>query len=77
MICNTFALIYQGYWRPYLQWEQNSLQLLNETFILLASYFNLLYTDYLPDRGVRYLLGWVNISLIGIMIGVNLLYLVV
>jgi hypothetical protein len=50
--------------KPYRHPKQNTVELLNETFIWLTSYFNFIWPSYSSDPLVHYISGWVYIYLV-------------
>ena len=50
---------------------------MNDIFILINSYFLLIYTDFVPDRNTRYFMGWFNIAGLVLMVLLNLAVLII
>ena len=46
--------------------------MINETLVLLNSYFLFLFSDFVVNPEDRYLMGWVNIVLLGLMVATNI-----
>ena len=74
---NCLAIIYQGAYRPYLLPQHNHKELMNEAFIMLCTYFLFFYSEFVPDRNSRYLMGYVNIGCLGLMVLFNLTVIVI
>ena len=64
-------IIFKGWFRPFQDRWDNTMEIVNETLVLANCYFMVLYSEFVPDVHVRYKLGWINIALIGIMILIN------
>ena len=71
LFLTTLMLIYQGWVKPFEFKKRNFQELINEVLILLNAYFLIMYSDFVPDPEVRYLMGWVNIGMLIIMMGFN------
>ena len=69
-------MIYTGYMRPYETRLANNLELVNETFIILCSYFLIIFSAFLSDAEVRYKSGWVLIGLVAILLALNMAVIV-
>jgi len=65
--------MFTGYCRPFIIPIQNDLELINETLILLNSYFMMIFSDFVLDLHARYVMGWANLTIIGLLILVNLI----
>ena len=66
-------MMYFGFVFPYMRRTQNILELVTEIVILFSTYFMMIYSDFVPDLEARYLMGWINISMIIAVILVALL----
>ena len=66
-------IIFKGWFRPFQDRWDNTMEIVNETLVLANCYFMVLYSEFVPDVYVRYKLGWINIALIGIMILINVI----
>ena len=69
---NTTAILYQGWYNPYILKEFNTKELINETFIQLNTYFLIVYSDFVGDAETRYTMGWVNVFGLALMVLFNL-----
>ena len=65
-------MIYTGYMRPYKLRLANNMELINDTFIILCSYFLIIFSALVSDAETRYKSGWPLIVLICFVIGLNL-----
>ena len=65
-------MAYTGFAKPFNLPIQNNLEIVNETLILLNSYFMLLYSDFVIDVKARYTMGWSNIGVIVALVCSNL-----
>ena len=70
-------MIYTGYMRPFELRLANTLELVNDTFIILCSYFLIIFSAMVNDAEARYISGWPLISIIAILIGLNLTVIMV
>jgi len=73
---NTFALIYQGWYRPYHFPAYNRKELANESFIQLNTYYLIIYSQLVGDAETRYIMGWANIATLGVMVLFNAILIV-
>ena len=69
-------MMYVGFVEPFISREVNRLETFNEFMLILISYTYLLYTDYISDIEMRYLIGWITISGSTIVIIVNVIQMV-
>ena len=69
-------MIYTGDVKPFKQRHHNTLAIMNEFLILLNTYFMIIYSDFVPDAQIKYLMGWVNLSVIICMVVVNVIELI-
>ena len=65
-------MIYSGYMRPFVLPLANKVELVNDTFIILCSYFLIIFSGLVVDAQTRYLSGWPCIGLIAILITFNI-----
>ena len=65
------TMIYVGWERPFTSRRDNNLELMNETLILINSYFMFVYSDFVADSNARYDFGWLNIGLVIIIVVAN------
>ena len=77
LLLNSFIIIYQGWIRPYKLPILNFKQLMNEVFTMFCSYYMIVYTDFVPDRDTRHIMGWFNIGTCFMMILANFLIIIV
>ena len=73
LVSTFFYMMYIGFVEPFTSKEVNRLETFNEFMLILISYTYLLYTDYISDIEMRYLIGWITISGSTIVIFVNVL----
>ena len=64
-------MMYIGFVEPFTSNDVNRLETFNEFMLINISYTYLLYTDYISDIEMRYLIGWITISGSTIVIFVN------
>ena len=69
----SLTMIFQGIVRPYEMTTQNRMEMFDEIMIMLNCYFLFMFTEYMPDRELRYTLGWVNIGFLATLLLVNML----
>ena len=65
-------MIYTGYMRPFELRLANNIELINDTFILIASYFLIIFSAMVADAETRYISGWPLIGLLALLVGLNL-----
>ena len=75
-IC-SLEIIFIGSIRPFLLPFVNNLELVNEVCVLGNTYFLIIYSDFVPEPEIRYGIGWVNISLLVLMILINLSVIII
>ena len=68
----SLVMIYTGYFRPYVLTVANNLELINDTFIILCSYFLVVFSGLVSDKQTQYICGWPLIGLLAILISLNL-----
>ena len=68
-------MIFTGHVKPFKQKHHNVLAIINESLILINTYFMIIYSDFILDVYVKYSMGWVNLSIIICMVVVNLIEL--
>ena len=66
-----FLLIYIGSYKPLGSFQKNRIELFNEFMICTVTFFILNFTDWVGDRSVRIIYGWVMNALIFVIIAVN------
>ena len=57
--------------RPLILPLANKVELVNDTFIILCSYFLIIFSGLVADAETRYTSGWPLIGLIALLIGFN------
>jgi len=57
---------------PYKTLLNNVVELLNECFVILTVYIMHGFSFFIPDRSVRYDIGWVYIGVVGIVFLLNM-----
>ena len=65
-------MIYTGYMRPFELRLANNMELINDTFIVLVSYFLVIFSNLVADPETRYITGWPCVVLICLIIALNL-----
>ena len=73
---NIVILIYQGHNRPYILQIKNKIELLNEVFTFNLTFFVFCYTKWISDLELQSKIGDFNAGIIGIMILVNMCFVV-
>ena len=68
---------FTGYVRPFELRLANSLELINDTIIVVCSYFLVIFSGMVDDPETKYLCGWPLIGLIFLLIGLNLTVIMV
>ena len=68
---NLVILVYHGLSEPFTTAKARKLDYFNEACLALITYFLFLYNDFIQDEDLKYLLGWVQVSVLGINIAVN------
>jgi hypothetical protein len=68
MFCLCFMLLY---W-PYKTLLNNVVEMLNECFVILTVYIMHAFSLFIPDRNVRYEIGWFYIGFVGFVFVLNL-----
>ena len=58
--------------KPFEVYKMNYQEIVNETFVLIAAYVMLLYSEFVPDYDIRYYIGWFHIGLFAGNLVVNL-----
>jgi hypothetical protein len=69
-------LLYLVHFKPYIDKEVNSLQVINEGAFLLMSYQIIAFTDFNPDVDIKNYFGWTMVFTSGINFVYPNLYLV-
>lgn len=57
--------------KPLDQEVFNNLEMLNEIFILISSYFMYLFTDFVPDAEMRLQIGWIYVMILSVNFAIN------
>ena len=65
-------MIYTGYMRPFELRLANNLELINDTCIVVSSYFLIIFSDLVANSEARCIFGWPCIMIICFIIVVNL-----
>ena len=71
VLMTSFFIIYQGWVKPFKGKKRNKLEFTNETLILINTYFLFMYSDFVYSPDVRYQMGWVNLTFLGLMLLIN------
>ena len=69
---SSMIMAYTAGSRPFWLPIHSDLEIINETLVLLNSYFLMIYSDFIPDLKTRYTMGWQNIWIISLLVGINL-----
>ena len=75
IVLNLLGSVYQGWHRPLSKAGYNKKELVNEILIQINTYFLLTYSDFFPDRKVRYSIGYTNVGCLGLVVLFNLVYI--
>ena len=68
----SLIMIFTGYMRPFNRRLANNIELINDAFIVVCSYFLIIFSPLVSDAQTRYISGWPIIGLIGVLISINL-----
>jgi len=68
MFCLCFMLLYM----PYTTLLNNVVEMLNECFVILTVYIMHAFSFFIPERNVRFDIGWFYIGLVGFACVLNL-----
>lgn len=71
MYLNLIFGIYQGWFKPWSVRIYNRVELFNEVLVAFVTYQTVIFTDFVLDAEVKPHFGWLMISTITIMCGVN------
>ena len=69
------ALIIVGQTWPLETKTGNKMEFFNETMIMFVMYIMICFTDFMPDREVRNILGYLCMVVVGSHIGVNIVFM--
>lgn len=61
-----FAIIFVGYYRPWLEPSEWKKQLASETLIMIVYYHLMCFTPFLPDHATQKQVGWSVISIVAL-----------
>ena len=65
-------MIYTGYMRPFITRLSNNIELINDSCIVVCSYFLIIFSPLVSDADTRYISGWPLIGIICFIISLNL-----
>ena len=68
---NIASLIYFGKSDPFHTARERRTEFFNEACLGIIAYFLFLYTDFLPDEDLKYKIGWGQVAIFGLNVGVN------
>lgn len=68
---NLFMVVYIGQFKPMSRKHKNKIELFNEACIAIITTHMICYTDWVPGRKERDVMGWSMIAIIGINILIN------
>ena len=69
--CSLFMLCWLLTVKPLESKSKNRLECINEYFILLFTYWQLMFTNFVPVAVTRYLFGYVYLGLLGLLVLTN------
>ena len=72
MVSSMFCLCFMLLCWPYKTLLNNLVEMLNECFVILTVYIMHGFSFFIPNRGVRYDIGWVYIGVVGIVFLLNM-----
>ena len=70
-------MIFTGYMRPFETRLANNIELINDTCIVLCSYFLIIFSSLVSNAQTRYISGWPLIMLIVFIITLNLVIITI
>lgn len=68
----SLVIIYAGYVQPYETRTANRMELVNEAFTTVCSYFFFIFSGFVDNAETRYSCGWVLIGLVSLLTLLNL-----
>ncbi len=70
MLLNIIISVYVISIRPFNSTKTNLIEAFNELSILIGSYHMFLFTDFVPDQTIKYLIGWslILVTLLNILV---------
>ena len=68
----SLMMIYTGYIRPMRLRQANCLELINDSLILVCSYWLIIFSALVSNAEARYISGWPLIGFMTILIVINL-----
>lgn len=72
MVSSLFCLCFIVLFKPYKTWLNNTVEMLNECFVILTVYMMHGFSWFIPSRQVRYDIGWGYICVVGVVFLLNL-----
>ena len=57
--------------KPMKSKSMNNIEIMNEVFVLMSSYYMILYTSWMEDVGIRYVIGFVHLYKFLVVLVVN------
>ena len=72
---NIFVTIYFGKYKPKNTKLQNRIELMNELLIQLVSVHMFLFTDFILDEDLKFAIGFIMVSFIGVLLIFNLAFI--
>jgi len=76
MTSSLFCLCFIVLFKPYKTRLNNTVEILNESFVILTVYMIHGFSWFVPNRQVRYNIGWGYISVVGLVFILNLLVII-
>ena len=76
LFMSGLMILYVGYVLPFAHYGFNILELFNEWCILAVIYTCLVFTDYVADKDVKQMTGWVSIGIVAFNMLINILYMI-
>ena len=75
-LSNLFCGFYYGYFRPCETRFHNRVLYFNEFLITVVTWHMMLFTDYVPDQDMQYLIGWSMIISIMLNALINIIVII-
>ena len=69
---NLVVMMFDGIVRPFDLLFDNKFELMNESFMMVSTYFMLGFSTFIPDPDARYTIGWLNIGFLAFMLNLNI-----
>ena len=66
MMINVFIVIYHCSFNPFISRQKNRLEVFNEVLITIITFHICFFTEFMPDKDMKVLMGWSMIYLTAI-----------